>query len=148
MDPGKRPAHTAAAAAEEPEQAQWVIDRGEHCFTILNTFPYAPGHVMVAPVRHLGDFEHLDDGEASELLVLGRRALAAQRRAMSPHGFNIGLNLGEVAGAGITDHLHLHVVPRWQGDNSFMPVIANTHVIPQALNAAKSALVEALQAGE
>ena len=133
-----------AASEADSEHAHWVIDRGERCFTMLNTFPYAPGHVMVAPFRHVGDVEELDAEEERELFVLGRRAVAALRRAMSPDGLNLGLNLGEVAGAGIADHLHLHVVPRWQGDNNFMPVLADTRVMPQALEAARAALLEAM----
>ena len=133
-----------AAAKGEEAHAKWLVDRGERCFTILNTFPYAPGHIMVAPLRHVAELEDLDEEEGGELLELARRAVSALRSAMSPHGFNIGLNLGEVAGAGIADHLHLHVVPRWQGDNNFMPVLADTRVMPQALEATKGALVEAL----
>jgi ATP adenylyltransferase len=133
-----------AAAKGVPEHAKWVVDRRERCFTILNTFPYASGHVMVAPLRHVGELEELDELEAAELVALARRAHAALRTAMSPHGFNVGLNLGEVAGAGIADHLHLHVVPRWQGDNNFMPVLGDTRVMPQALEATRDALVEAL----
>jgi len=133
-----------AAARGEERHARWIVDRGERCFTILNTFPYAPGHLMVAPVRHVGELEELDDEEAAEILALTRRAVGALQTAMSPHGFNVGLNLGEVAGAGIADHLHLHVVPRWQGDNNFMPVLADTRVMPQALQATKSALEDAL----
>src|SRR5579884_3514328 len=90
-----------AAAKGVQEHAKWVVDRGEHCFTILNTFPYASGHVMVAPLRHVAELEELDDEEGAELLTLARRAVAALRSAMSPHGLNVGLNLGEVAGAGI-----------------------------------------------
>jgi ATP adenylyltransferase len=127
----------------EPDPAH-VIERGERCFTILNTFPYAPGHVMVAPTRHLGDLERLGDDELMELMQLARRTIGGLKAAMSPDGFNVGFNLGKVAGAGIADHLHLHVVPRWDGDNNFMPVLADTHVIPQALEAAKHALLEAL----
>lgn len=133
-----------AAAEGEEEHARWIVERGERCFTILNTFPYAPGHLMVAPVRHVAELEELDDEETAELLGLARRGVAALRNAMSPHGFNVGLNLGEVAGAGIADHLHLHVVPRWEGDNNFMPVLADTRVIPQALEAARRAVVDAL----
>jgi ATP adenylyltransferase len=120
------------------------VDRSERGFTTLNTFPYASGHLMVAPLRHVGELEELDEEEGAELFTLARRAVAALRSAMSPHGFNVGLNLGEVAGAGIADHLHLHVVPRWEGDNNFMPVLADTRVMPQALEATKRALVEAL----
>jgi ATP adenylyltransferase len=127
----------------DPDPAH-VVERGERCFVILNAYPYAPGHVMVAPVRHVGDVDGLDDDELLELMQLARRAIRAERTAMGPQGFNVGLNLGTVAGAGIADHLHLHVVPRWEGDNNFMPVLADTHVIPQALEATRRVLVEAL----
>lgn len=99
---------------------------------------------MVAPNRHIAALEQLDDAELLEMMQLARRLVEAIRRAMSPHGFNVGLNLGEVAGAGIADHLHLHVVPRWEGDNSFMPVLGDTRVIPQALEETRKLLVEAL----
>jgi ATP adenylyltransferase len=101
--------------------------------------------VLIAPRRHIAELEELTSDEMLELMMLSRRAVGAQRAAMSPDGFNAGLNLGRVAGAGIVDHLHLHVVPRWEGDTSFMPVLADTRVIPQALDAAKQALVEALK---
>jgi ATP adenylyltransferase len=127
----------------DPDPAH-VVERGEQCFTILNTYPYAPGHVMVAPVRHVGALDELSQEEMLELMQLARRTVAAQRTAMTPDGFNVGLNLGKVAGAGIADHLHLHVVPRWDGDNNFMPVIGGTRVIGQALNATREALLGAL----
>lgn len=124
-----------------------LIERGERCFTILNTYPYAPGHVMVAPYRHVGELGELSEPELLELMQLARRMVGAQRAAMSPDGFNVGLNLGPVAGAGIADHLHMHVVPRWSGDNSFMPVLADTHVIAQALDATRRVLIDALDRG-
>ena len=127
----------------EPDPAH-LVERGERCFALLNAFPYAPGHVMVAPNRHVGDLGDLDDGELLEVMQLAQRLVAAQRSTMNPDGFNVGLNLGRVAGAGIADHLHLHVVPRWEGDNNFMPVLGDTRVIPQALEEARKALVEAL----
>ena len=127
----------------EPDPAH-LVERGERCFALLNAFPYAPGHVMVAPNRHVGDLGDLDDGELLELMQLAQRLVAAQRSTMNPDGFNVGLNLGKVAGAGIADHLHVHVVPRWEGDNNFMPVLGDTRVIPQALEEARKALVEAL----
>ena len=129
----------------DPDPAH-VVERGERCFTILNTFPYAPGHVMVAPFRHIGTLEELTPDEMLELMQLARRTVAAQTTAMTPDAFNVGLNLGKVAGAGIADHLHLHVVPRWEGDTSFMPVIDDTRVIGQALEASREALLEALHA--
>jgi len=127
----------------EPDPAH-VVERGRYCFTILNAFPYAPGHVMVAPLRHIGGLEELDDDELLELMTLARRVVKASRIAMSADGFNVGLNLGKVAGAGLADHLHLHVVPRWEGDNSFMPVLADIRVLPQALEQTRAALVQAL----
>jgi len=128
----------------DPDSAH-VIERGELCVTILNAYPYAPGHVMVAPVRHVGELDELEDAELLELMQRATRVIAAQRRAMNPDGFNVGLNLGKVAGAGIADHLHLHVVPRWEGDNNFMPVLGDTRVIPQALEETRRLLVEALR---
>jgi ATP adenylyltransferase len=134
----------AAVAARNQDPAHQPIDRTEHCLTILNAFPYAPGHVMVAPVRHLGALEDLTDDEMLETMQLARRSINAIRRAMTPEGFNVGYNLGKVAGAGIADHIHLHVVPRWSGDTNFMPVLADTNVIPQALAATRDVLVQAL----
>jgi ATP adenylyltransferase len=134
----------AAAAARNQDPAHQPIDRTEHCLTILNAFPYAPGHVMVAPVRHVASLEDLDADEMLETMQLARRAILAIRQAMTPDGFNVGLNLGKVAGAGIADHLHLHVVPRWGGDNNFMPVLADTNVIPQALEATHAIVGKAI----
>jgi ATP adenylyltransferase len=134
----------AAAAARHEDPAHQPVDRTEHCLTILNAYPYAPGHVMVAPVRHVGSLEELDPGEMLDTMQLARRAILAIRTAMAPDGFNVGYNLGKVAGAGIIDHVHLHVVPRWNGDNNFMPVLADTDVMPQALGATRDVLLEAL----
>jgi len=127
-----------------PDPAR-VLESGEHCLTMLNAYPYAPGHVMVAPRRHVAELDELSDHELLELMQLAQHSIAALRGAMNPDGFNVGLNLGEVAGAGIADHLHLHVVPRWRGDTNFMPLLADTHVVPQSLDAARDALVAALQ---
>jgi ATP adenylyltransferase len=127
------------------DAANLVVERGRLCLTMLNAFPYAPGHVMIVPHRHIASLEELVDEEALELMQLARRAIVALTDAMTPHGFNVGLNLGVVAGAGIADHLHLHVVPRWQGDTNFMPVLADTNVLPQALDATREVLVKALE---
>jgi ATP adenylyltransferase len=132
------------AARGDDEQARRIVERGDHCFTILNAFPYAPGHAMVAPTRHVAEFDELGDEELLEMMQLARRTVSALRIAMNPAGFNVGLNVGAVAGAGIADHLHLHVVPRWQGDTNFMPLLADTYVIPQALDATHDVLVRAL----
>jgi ATP adenylyltransferase len=134
-----------AASWNDGGAAQQPVDRGERCFTLLNAFPYGPGHVMVAPLRHVGGLEDLTDGEMLEAMQMARRAVAALREVMTPDGFNMGVNLGKVAGAGIADHLHLHVVPRWDGDNNFMPVLADTHVVSQALDKTRKALVDVLQ---
>ena len=132
----------AVAAGEDPDKT--LLERGARCFTLLNAYPYASGHVMVAPYRHVAGLEDLDEDELLGLMTLTRRAMWALREVMSPDGFNAGLNLGEVAGAGIADHLHMHLVPRWQGDTNFMPVLADTHVLPQALAATCEALSGAL----
>jgi len=110
-----------------------VVHRGELAFVLLNRFPYTSGHLMVAPVRHVGDYAELRDDEALELHVLTRGALGVLGETYAPHGFNVGWNLGRAAGAGVLDHIHLHVVPRWGGDTNFMPVLADVRVIPEAL---------------
>jgi ATP adenylyltransferase len=134
----------AAASSTNTDPAHQPIDRTGHCLTILNAYPYAPGHVMVAPVRHVAVIEDLNEDEMLDTMRLARRAILAIRKGMSPDGFNLGWNQGKVAGAGIADHLHLHVVPRWNGDTNFMPLLADTDVIPQALEATRNVLVEAL----
>jgi ATP adenylyltransferase len=133
-----------AASAGSDDAMAHVVDRGEHCLTLLNAFPYAAGHVMIAPHRHVGDLEACQPDELADLMALSQRAIRALRQVASPDGFNVGLNLGKVAGAGFDDHLHLHVVPRWNGDTNFMPLLADTHVVPQALDATRTVLAEAL----
>jgi ATP adenylyltransferase len=134
----------AAATTGPADPAHEPIDRTEHCLTILNAYPYAPGHVMVAPVRHVAALEELGPDEMLETLQLAARSIRAIRAAMNPDGFNVGYNLGKVAGAGIADHLHMHVVPRWAGDVNFMPVLGDTNVIPQALEATRAVLAKAI----
>lgn len=133
------------ASSEEGEASQRVVDRGIHCCTLLNAYPYAPGHLMVAPRRHVGELGDLIQEELLETMQLARRATVALHELMTPDGFNVGLNLGAVAGAGIVDHLHLHVVPRWEGDTNFMPVLAGTHLIAQALDATRDALLQVFE---
>ena len=116
----------------EPED-DLVVHRGETAFVLLNRYPYTSGHLMVAPVRHLGDLGALTDEEALEIHRLATASIAALRAEYSPDGHNLGWNLGRVAGAGIVDHIHQHVVPRWNGDTNFMPVLADVKVIPEAL---------------
>jgi ATP adenylyltransferase len=120
-------------ALEADDEAGLVVHRGERAFVLLNKYPYASGHLMVAPVRHEGDFGGLDRDEATEVHRLASAALGALAETMSPQGFNLGWNLGRIAGAGVVDHVHMHVVPRWAGDTNFMPVLADLKVLPEAL---------------
>ena len=110
-----------------------VLTRTGSSYVVLNRYPYNPGHLMVVPDRHVGDLEELQDEEALDLQRLVARAISALRAEMAPHGFNVGANLGRIAGAGIPDHVHWHVVPRWSGDTNFMPVIGQTRVMPELL---------------
>jgi ATP adenylyltransferase len=111
-----------------------VVHRGDHVFTILNAFPYANGHLMVTPYEHVPSIDELDPATLTELMTETQDGLAALGAAYSPEGFNIGLNQGKVAGAGVEEHVHLHVVPRWGGDTNFMPVIGGARVLPQSLD--------------
>ncbi len=106
---------------------------GERVFALLNRFPYTSGHAMVAPNAHVADLEGLDDASLAEMIVTARRVVRALEAVYHPHAFNLGLNVGEAAGAGIADHLHLHIVPRWRGDTNFMTVSADVRVIPEDL---------------
>ncbi|MCM8811863.1 MAG: HIT domain-containing protein [Candidatus Omnitrophica bacterium] len=124
-----------------------VIARGIRTFSLLNKYPYNNGHVMVAPYRHIGDLAKISQEEWAELLQLTVDALNRLEASMSPHGYNIGLNIGKIAGAGIPGHLHLHVVPRWTGDTNFMPVVSDTKVISQSLHAAYQVLRRAGRMG-
>lgn len=121
-----------------------VIARGRTCFAMLNNFPYNGGHLMVLPYREVADFDDLLDDELLELMKLMRRCKQALTRVMQPHGFNVGVNLGKVAGAGIQEHLHIHVVPRWTGDTNFMPVLGGATVVPEALKETAAKLRAAL----
>ena len=115
------------------DEANYVIARDRTCFALLNRYPYNGGHLMVVPYKEVPDLNGLTDEEMADLWKLSRRCINALTAVMKPDGFNVGINLGRVAGAGILEHLHLHVVPRWTGDTNFMPVLAQTGVIPQAL---------------
>ena len=112
----------------------YILSRGERAFVILNKFPYTPGHLMVAPFRHVGDLADLEAEELHETAGLLREAVRVIRDAWEPSGFNVGMNLGRVAGAGVPGHLHWHAVPRWDGDTNFMPVIGQTKVLPELLD--------------
>ncbi|HEX2030516.1 MAG TPA: HIT domain-containing protein [Actinomycetota bacterium] len=110
-----------------------ILARTDRAFAVLNAYPYNAGHLMVAPLRHVGRLEELDEEEVVETQRLLQRALGALREVAEPDGFNLGMNLGRVAGAGVPDHAHWHVVPRWDGDTNFMPVVGDTKVLPELL---------------
>jgi ATP adenylyltransferase len=121
------------AIPAESDEDGLVIHRGQYVYAVLNLYPYNSGHLMVVPYRHVADYTELDAAETLELGDLTKRAMTALRTASGAHGFNIGMNQGAVAGAGIAAHLHQHVVPRWGGDVNFMPVVGHTKVLPQLL---------------
>ena len=121
--------------AENRDEERYIIRRFSFCFVILNLYPYNPGHLMVVPYRHTNIYESLTDGEHLEMNRVTAHSICVLKSVMGPDGFNVGMNLGKVAGAGVDGHLHLHIVPRWNGDNNFMPVIADTKVVPEALDA-------------
>ncbi len=130
-----------AQAGDDEESL--VVQRGRRAFVLLNKFPYASGHVMVAPFRHVGDFGELEDEEALEIHRLASQGIEALAETFAPQGYNAGWNLGRVAGAGVVDHVHLHVVPRWTGDTNFMPVLADVKVLPEHLLETRRKLVDA-----
>jgi ATP adenylyltransferase len=122
-----------ALLADDDAAGNRVLARGELAFVALAKYPYNPGHLLILPTRHTGDPEELTEEESAAIFALLRRSLRALRDASDPQGFNVGLNLGRQAGAGIPEHLHWHVVPRWGGDTNFMPVVGQTRVLPELL---------------
>jgi ATP adenylyltransferase len=136
-----------AEAAGELGADSLVVARGEHAFVMLNKFPYTSGHVMVATLRHIGELDEVAPDEAAEIHVLTTQAIAALREVYAPDAFNVGWNLGQVAGGSIAAHLHEHVVPRWAGDTNFMPVLADIKVVPEHLLATRDRLREAWPGG-
>jgi len=118
---------------EDEDEANYILYRGKHNFVMLNSYPYNPGHLMVAPYRHVGSLESLTAAERNEHFAIISRGLGVLREVFAPAGFNIGANIGRVAGAGIEDHYHSHVVPRWGGDTNYTTVVADIRVVPQAL---------------
>jgi ATP adenylyltransferase len=121
-----------------------VIVRERTCYAVLNTYPYTGGHLLIVPYKQAADLDGLTAEELRDLMLLARRCQQALRRVMKPDGFNLGINLGRVAGAGIVEHLHLHIVPRWNGDTNFMPVLGSTTVLPEALADVAARLRQAL----
>lgn len=130
-------------APKKPVDEGLVIAEGRTVYAVLNRYPYNPGHLMVCPYRHVADYTDLDQPETVELAEFTQAAMRVIRRVSGPHGFNLGMNQGHVAGAGIAGHLHLHVVPRWGGDTNFMPVVARTKVLPQLLADTRALLAKA-----
>ncbi|WP_233513354.1 HIT family protein [Micromonospora craterilacus] len=130
-------------APSRPPQESLVVARGEHVFAVLNLYPYNAGHLLVCPYRHVADYTDLDGPETAELASFTQTAMRVIRKVSNAHGFNLGMNQGGVAGAGIAAHLHQHVVPRWGGDANFMAVIGRTKVLPQLLGDTRDLLTRA-----
>jgi len=128
--------------SEKKDRVNLLLFRGETCAVLLNRYPYNSGHLMVAPYRHIAEVADFTPEETLEMATLTSRAIDVLRKAMNPQGFNIGYNLGEAAGAGLKDHLHQHIVPRWVGDTNFMPVLGGPRVMPEALEATYDLLIK------
>jgi ATP adenylyltransferase len=131
------------AAPSRSDEDGLIVARGETVYAVLNLYPYNSGHLMAVPYRHVADYPELDPEETVELAQFTQRAMQVIRSVMAPHGFNLGINQGPVAGAGISAHLHQHVVPRWGGDTNFMPIVGQTRVLPERLADARAQLAEA-----
>ena len=131
-------------AQSSDDETHHVIARRRTCYALLNTYPYNGGHLMVVPYRQVAELDELTPEESAELMGMAQQCIAALKRCMKPDGFNVGFNIGRCAGAGIVEHLHMHVVPRWNGDTNFMPVIGQTSVLPQALSEIAARLRDAL----
>jgi ATP adenylyltransferase len=129
-----------AKPAADDDEANLIVHRGERCFVILNRFPYTNGHLMVAPFEHTAALQDLDANTVAEMMALAQAAMRRLEEVYAPHGYNVGFNQGRVAGAGFENHIHMHVVPRWGGDTNFMPVLADTRVMPQTLQQSYEAL--------
>ncbi len=126
-----------------PDEEGLVVHRAELTFVVLNLYPYSPGHLMVCPYRHIADYTETTDHEAAELAILTKQAMDVIRSVSGAGGFNIGMNQGDIAGAGIAAHLHQHVVPRWPGDQNFMPIIGRTKTLPELLSDTRELLAKA-----
>ena len=135
------------AAPDRSDAEGLIVHRGDLCYVVLNLFPYNPGHILVCPYRHVSLYVDLTDEETTEFTALTKQALRALETASAPMGFNLGMNQGAVAGAGVAAHLHQHVVPRWGGDSNFLPVVARTKALPMLLEDVRTRLVEAWPEG-
>jgi len=129
---------------ENKDRENYVLLRGKNAFVMLNTFPYSNGHLMVAPYKHVPDFESLEKDVLGELMGLVKTCTQILKKALKPEGFNVGINLGKVAGAGVEGHIHIHIVPRWGGDTSFISTVGNTKIIPESLDDTYRKLLSAL----
>ncbi|MDT4915086.1 MAG: adenylyltransferase [Pseudonocardiales bacterium] len=136
------------ASPSRSDEEALIVARGEHVYAVLNLYPYNSGHVMTVPYRHVADYPELTEAETLELAQFTQRAMRVIRATMGPHGFNLGINQGNVAGAGIAAHLHQHVVPRWGGDTNFMPIVGHTRVLPQLLADARAELAAGWQSSD
>ncbi|TQN31235.1 ATP adenylyltransferase [Haloactinospora alba] len=125
-----------------PDDEGLVVARGKLAFAVLNLYPYNSGHLLICPYRHVSDYTELDEAETAEVATLTQDGITAVRNSAAPQGFNVGMNLGNVAGAGIAAHLHQHIVPRWGGDTNFMPVVGRTKVLPELLGQTRETLAE------
>ena len=146
LEPKSDGCFLCAALASADDEGNLVLERRPDCFSIFNRFPYNNGHLLVAPNAHKGDLADLGDDELVSLVRLTRDTQRLLAQTMNPHGFNIGVNLGQSAGAGVPGHLHVHIVPRWSGDTNFMPVTGGTKIIVQSLEALYQTLREQLEA--
>ena len=133
-----------AAPQETEDKRNLILYRGKTCYIIMNRNPYNPGHVMVCPYRNIPSTEDMNEDELLESMKLINFVISVIREVMNPDGFNVGINIGKVAGAGIADHLHIHIVPRWNGDTSFMPVLADVQIVPEALEETYDKLRDAI----
>ncbi|MEO7069916.1 MAG: HIT domain-containing protein [Nostocoides sp.] len=146
---GERPSQEAGhgcpfcAAPARTDEEGLVVHRGEHCYVVVNLFPYNPGHVLICPYRHVSLYVDLTDEETAEFTALTKAAMGAIDTESAPMGYNIGMNQGEVAGAGVAAHLHQHVVPRWGGDANFLPIVAQTKALPMLLEDVRARLAKA-----
>ena len=131
------------SAHEGEDEEGLVVQRAAQAFVVLNKFPYASGHLMIAPVRHVGELAELEDDEVLGIHRLASQGMGALAEVYGPQGYNLGWNLGRIAGAGVTDHIHLHLVPRWSGDTNFMPVLADVKVLPEHLAESRRKLADA-----
>ena len=132
-------------ASESQDEENLILVRGQTCFALMNLFPYNSGHLMIAPYAHVPSIQQMSVESLTEMMTLAQRLLTALQQALGPQGFNLGINQGEVAGAGIADHAHLHIVPRWSGDTNFMPVLADVKVMPEFLESTYHKIRERLQ---